>query len=92
MKLFHVENNPLPETDPYHDLAMGVISRAADDYRSLGHKLVIPLTIEEKKRVEEEMKSISRFFLSKWYSNLSGLENGGDVLEALDEEVFGIEN
>ena len=89
MKLFHVEHVPNTESDPYQELAIGVIRQAADDYRSLGHKLALPLTMEEKKRTEDEMKSISRFFLGRWYSELSGSENGSEILEALDMEVFG---
>jgi len=42
----------------------------------------------EKKRLEREMKSISRFFLGDWYLLLSGRDNGPQILERLDQEVF----
>ena len=89
MKLIQVEHIPNTASDPYQELAISVIRQAADDYRSLGHKLALPLTMDEKKRTEDEMKSISRFFLGSWYVVLSGTDNGSEILEALDMEVFG---
>ena len=91
MKTLHVQHEPKSEYDPYQNLAYEIIVRAIADYRSLGQKLSLPLYPDEKRKVENEMKSISRFFLSRWYSRLSGLDNGVEMLEILDEEVFGID-
>ena len=89
MKLLHAAD-PAPITqDPFQELAYGVIKRAVEDYRSLGKKLNDCKDCLEEERIEESMKSISRFFFSDWYSLLSGCDNGSEILEALDREVFG---
>ena len=75
--------------EPFQELATGVIRQAAEDYRLLGNRLHNSSSQTEKKHIESDMKKISRFFLGTWYSVLSGLENGSDVLGRLDEEVFG---
>ena len=86
---------PCTGNDPFTDLALAVIHQAAEDYRSLGKKLVKlekeedPEALPEQKKCADCMKAISRFFLSDWYSSLSGIDNGSLVLEELDKEVFG---
>ena len=89
MKTLHVQHEPKSEYDPYQNLAYEIILRAIADYRSLGQKLSLPLYPNEKRKVENEMKSISRFFLSRWCSALSGNDIGPKILKALDMEVFG---
>ena len=89
MKSLHIEQEHSAESDPYHDLAIGVIRQAVDDYRSLRRKLVLPLPEEEKKTAVDEMISIRQFFHSEWYIFLSGAENGSRILKALDMEVAG---
>ena len=81
----HVEKAP----DPYQALALAVIRQAADDYRSLAKRIDMADSDEERERLTEMMKSISRFFLSDWFSQLSGSDEGPAILERLDEEVFG---
>ena len=89
MKSLHIEQERFSESDPYHDLAVGVIRQAVDDYRSLRRKLDLPLLEEEKKNAEKEIMSIRRFFCSEWYMFLSGAENGSRILRVLDMEVAG---
>lgn len=75
--------------DPYQELAMSVIVQAANDYRSLARKIENSGSAIEKRRLQNEMKEISRFFLSDWYCQLADSYNGAIVLEMLDREVFG---
>lgn len=89
MKLIHVESECTHEPDPYQNLAIGIIRQAAEDYRRQGKKLQRNGSTIEKNHIADEMKKISRFFLSSWYSTLSGIENGADLLGSLDQEVFG---
>ena len=89
MKLIHVESECTHGPDPYQNLAIGIIRQAADDYRRLGKKLQRNGSAIEKNHIADEMKEISRFFLSSWYSTLGGIENGADLLGSLDQEVFG---
>lgn len=65
-----------------------VIKQAADDYRLAAKMIAETGSCLEKKRLEREMKSISRFFLGDWYLLLSGRDNGSEILERLDQEVF----
>ena len=93
MQLIHV--TPLTmgttghATDPYQELAHAVIKQAADDYRAFGRKIDSCHSHLEKQRLEREMRSIGRFFISKWYEILSDCDNGFLIREMLDEEVFG---
>ena len=89
MKRILVENNAPVTEDPYCDLAHGVIIQAARDYRLLGEKLLGTEDQSERDDIKKRMQEISRFFLSDWYSFLSGHENGAAVLSLLDAEVFG---
>ena len=89
MKSLHIEQERSSESDPYHDLAVGVIRQAVNDYRSLRRKLDLSLPEEEKKTAEKEIMSIRRFFCSEWYMFLSGAENGSKILSILDMEVAG---
>ena len=89
MRIFHTVNDYRSEHEPWHDLAVAVIRQAVADYRSLGAKLTDDGSPIEKRHIEENMKSISRFFLSDWFRTFSGYENGAQILEALDREVFG---
>lgn len=89
MRAIHVEATPHQVPDPFQELAISIIRQAAEDYRWLGKRVQRNGSLIEKKHMEDEMKKISRFFLSGWYSTLSGCDNGADVLELLDQEVFG---
>lgn len=89
MRDIHVEAAPYQALDPFEELAISIIRQAADDYRRLGERVQQNGGSIEKKHMEDEIKRISRFFLSGWYSTLSGCDNGVDVLELLDQEVFG---
>ena len=89
MTMFRAVNDGNSTHNPFAELAVAVIKRAISDYRLLGSKLIKCETQLERKQVEESMKSISRFFLSDWYGQLSGMDNGSQVLEILDQEVFG---
>ena len=75
--------------DPYQELAISVIKQAATDYRSLAKTISASGSEIEKHRLANEMKEITRFFLSDWYCMLSDSDNGALVLEMLDQEVFG---
>ena len=66
-----------------------MIKQAANDYRDLARKNADSGSGIEQKHIRQEMTSISRFFLGDWYRSLSGLDNGADILEMLDMEVFG---
>ena len=87
-KLIHVEHSE-KAPEPYQELALAVIRQAADDYRILAKEISNAYDDKQRKRLTERMKSISRFFLSDWFSQLSGSDEGPMILEKLDEEVFG---
>lgn len=89
MKTYHVVTDGGTSYDPFRELASAVILRAVTDYRGLGNKLQGTGSQVEKKHIEEKMKAISGFFFSEWYCVLSGQENGAEVIELLDREVFG---
>ncbi len=89
MKSLHIERERPSESDPYHDLAIGVIRQAVEDYRCLRRKQALPLSEEDMKSTQDEIMSIRRFFCSEWYMFLSGAENGSKVLSILDMEVAG---
>ena len=89
MRTLHAENCFHCADEPWHELALAVIRQAVVDYRSLGAKLANACSLIERKHIEENMKSISRFFLSDWFRDISGLDNGAQILETLDSEVFG---
>lgn len=88
MRTFHTESQSHHEPDPYDELAIGIIRQAAEDYRRLGKKLRYSNEKSERKEIENAMGIIRNFFISDWFSVLSGLENGCSILEKLDEEVF----
>ena len=75
--------------DPWEELAKAIIKQAAMDYIRAGRKMTRSENPLEHKELSEYMKSISRFFLSDWYSVLSGNDNGADIIERMDREVFG---
>lgn len=89
MKTYHAVTDGGISYDPFRELAAAVIMRAVTDYRSLGNRLQDTGSLVEKKHIEEKMKAISSFFFSEWYCVLSGQENGAEVIELLDQEVFG---
>ena len=88
MNYVHVEHNCQSEPDPYLELALGIIRQAAADYRYLRQHYSADLCDEDKKRIRKEIRAIRRFFLSRWYIILSGIENGPKILEMLDSEVL----
>ena len=65
------------------------IRQAADDYRSLARMIDKTGSKLERQRLIREMKSLSRFFLSEWFCVLSDSDEGPELLERLDQEVFG---
>ena len=75
--------------DPYQELADAVVLRAALDYRVLRKELETSGSRIEKKRIENEIELIRRFFLSDWYCELSGYQNGPMILKKLGQEVLG---
>jgi len=88
MSQIRVEHIERPD-DPWKELAFAIVRQAVLDYRTLGAKLESSASKIETKHLSDEMKSISRFFLGEWFIMLTGYENGTDILERLDEEVFG---
>ena len=86
--IIHIISNQNPPYDPIDELVITVIKQAADDYRLAAKMIAETGSCLEKKRLEREMKSISRFFLGDWYLSLSGRDNGSEILERLDQEVF----
>ena len=64
-------------------LAEAVIARAVYDYAGL---VRCPYRCEALLREKRELEA---FFLSDWFSVLSGSDEGPAILERLDEEVFG---
>lgn len=89
MKLIHAVGPDRQPCDPYRELAIAVIKQAADDYRHLARKSDVSGSELERKRIRQQMTSISCFFLGDWYRALSGMDNGAAILEMLDMEVFG---
>lgn len=77
--------------DPWAALRAAIIRQAASDYRQYGKKLRRCSDPEERRYLSNEMKEISRFFLSEWCDFLSDQYSGSEILEALDLEVFGID-
>lgn len=73
---------------PYQELAISIIMQAASDYRKLAKQMTVSGSSIEKQSISNELKDISRFFMSDWYSLLSDSNNGALVLEMLDREVF----
>lgn len=61
-------------------LAHAVILQAADDYRKC-------LKAPAKPGINWEKRSIEHFFLSEWYSILSGLDNGEEVIYMLKQSA-----
>ena len=89
MKGAQLEKPSFATRDPYEGLSSSIIRQAAYDYRRLGKKLNKTSELKKRRAIESEMKEISRFFLGDWFSCISGFEDGGDILERLDKEVFG---
>ena len=79
---------PQDHFDPYQELATAIIVQAANDYRSLAKKIRGRGSAIEKRRLQDEMKGLSQFFLSDWYCQLADSNNGAIILEMLDKEVF----
>ncbi len=84
-----VERTAVTPDEAIQSLIIAVVQQAADDYRRMGTRLRTSASQVEKRHIEMSMKGISGFFLGEWYSALTGLENGSEVLEMLDKEVFG---
>ena len=86
--IIHIISDKNPPYDPFDDLVIAIIKQATDDYRSAAKMIAETGSRFEKKRLEREMKSISSFFLGDWYLLLNGRDNGPQILERLDQEVF----
>ena len=89
MKGLQLEKPSFATRDPYQGLSSGIIRQAAYDYRRLGKRLHKTSDPNKRRTVENEMKEISRFFLSDWFSCIGEYQDGGEILERLDKEVFG---
>ena len=68
---------------PYQRLANAIVEQAAKDYRSALKALARD---SDNAYIQDEVKSIERFFRSEWFSILSDL-NGELLLKKLKEEV-----
>ena len=77
------------ERHPYHNLSIAVLRQAITDYLHLGRRLCGNPEQIKRKHIEGQMKSISRFLLSDWYSAITGRDDGDLILEKLDRTVFG---
>ena len=64
------------QRSPYTDLAAAIILQAIDDYRK-AIKHPSPSRYQQRQEIES-------FFCSRWYSDLSGMDNGIDVLKWLN--------
>ena len=89
MKTLHAMQNTSDSYDPYDELAVAIIEQAIDDYRRLSRNLSAESSTLEKRRIEDELKTIASFFLSDWYNILSNGEKGPLILQLLKQEVFG---
>lgn len=68
--------------DPYEKLAQAIVVQAATDYRKARHKIKThPKCISAGRDIVE----CERFFLSGWFTELSGLD-GRVVLDRLKQE------
>ena len=86
--IIHIISDKNPPYDPFDDLVIAISKHAPDDYRSAATRIAETGSRCENKRVARELTSISRFFLGDWYLLLSGRDNGPQILERLDQEVF----
>lgn len=68
--------------DPHESLAQAIVIRAVTDYRKARHKLK---THPKSTSAAREAAECKRFFLSSWFTELSGLD-GEMILEKLDKE------
>ena len=75
--------NEKNQTDPYEDLANGIILQAVRDYRSSGRKLARGRKNEEAQRMHHECL---RFFRSRWFATLTDIDPDY-LIQKLDEEV-----
>ena len=89
MKLILVFSSERPIYDPFQILAVSVIRQAIMHYRRFGSSLNESGSQMKTQNTQEQMKSISRFFLSNWYCVPNSNKNGSRILETLDREVFG---
>ena len=88
MRTFHAESQSHHVPDPYDELAISIIRQAAEDYRRLRKQLQNCTDESESTEIKNAIETIRSFFLSVWFSVLSGLADGSFILEKLDEEVF----
>ena len=73
--IIHIISDKNPPYDPFDDLVIAIIKQATDDYRSAAKMIA-----ETGSRFEKK--------LGDWYLLLSGRDNGPQILERLDQEVF----
>ncbi len=69
--------------DPFVCLSNAIIEQAAKDYRAAARKLK---KNPNNPKVQTDIRLISRFFRSRWFSVLSEC-NGSMILERLQKEV-----
>ena len=71
MKLIHAAGPDRQPCDPYRELAVALIKQAVDDYRHLARKNDVSGSELERKRIRQQMTSISRFFLGDcWFCDV----------------------
>lgn len=87
MRKIHAETMSTHEPDPYEELAIGIIRQAADDYRRLCQKKQNTDVQVEIDSLEQQIQLIRKFFGSRWFCVLSGLDSGVEILCRLEEEI-----
>ena len=68
---------------PYHRLANAIVEQAAKDYRSALKALARD---SDNAYIQDEVKSLERFFRSRWYGILTNVD-GEYLMERLRAEV-----
>ena len=88
MKPIHIETTHHVQIDPFQMLGIEIIRQAAEDYRKLLKRRHESNDQTEMKLLDHEIVNIRHFFYSDWFSTLSGLESGTEILMRLDEEAL----
>ena len=69
--------------NPYEQLAMAIVMRAVEDWRAAAKAAMQQPELESSNRMRTECE---RFFLSGWFTTLTGLD-GSYVLRRLKKEA-----
>ena len=68
---------------PYQRLANAIVEQAAKDYRSALKALALD---SDNAYIQDEVKSLERFFRSRWYGILTNVD-GDYLIDKLREEA-----